>query len=193
MDVEDAAALIAQGVGGRSAGPTPAWWADLGAGRGTFTRALVRLLGPAGRVDAVDRDPAAVAALSPLQRRASGASPTAAVTVHRADFADPAALDALAWPPLAGVLLANALHFVPATVQAAVVADLLARLAPGGRLIVVEYEDRRPSRWVPAPVPFGRLATLAGGLAGAAGPVRLGTRPSAFGGTMYAAALERRS
>jgi len=38
-------------------------WADLGAGEGTFTRALSEILGAASRIYAVDRDRAAVAEL----------------------------------------------------------------------------------------------------------------------------------
>src|SRR5919201_5026162 len=58
IDTRDAVALLRGGV------PRPGGtWLDLGAGRGTFTRALATLLGPAGRVYAVDRDPGAVAAL----------------------------------------------------------------------------------------------------------------------------------
>ncbi len=168
--------------------PRPAW-ADLGAGRGTFSRALAGLLGAGGRVYAVDRDPAAVAALARLPRAARAG----AVTAHRADFAEPGALDALGLPPLDGALLANALHFVPAPAQAAVVAGVLGRLRPGGRLVVVEYEGRRPGPWVPAPVPFARLAALLAAVApaGAAGPARVASRPSAYGGTMYAAWFAR--
>lgn len=192
MQVDDAAALIASAVRAAPDAPRAAWWADLGAGRGTFTRALARLLGPSGRVAAVDQDAAAVRALAQLSRRTPAVETAEGeIAAHRADFTDPAALDALGWPPLGGVLLANALHFVPARAQQTVLADLAARLAPGGRLVVVEYEDRRPSPWVPAPVPLARLGALAAGVAAATAPVRVGSRPSAFGGTMYAAYLER--
>ena len=143
METNAAATLIAPAVppsGSRAPAPR---WTDLGAGRGTFTRALARLLGPHGRVEAVDRDPGAVAVLAQLGGRTPAAAGEATITAHRADFSDPAALDAFGWPPLDGVLLANALHFVAASAQAAVLADLAARLAPGGRLVVVEYADRK--------------------------------------------------
>ena len=174
MRVEDAASLVAPAVRG-------AVWADLGAGSGTFTRALVRLLGAGAAVHAVDRDAAAMRALATL--RAPG------VVAHVADFADAEAWRALALPPLDGVLLANALHFVPAREQAPVLVRLAERLAPGGRLVVVEYEDRPASRWVPYPVSFARLEAIAP--AGMTPPARVGERRSAYGGVMYAAVSAR--
>src|SRR5256712_11829715 len=52
MDLRDAAALISDAVP-QGAG----LWADFGAGDGTFTRTLGRVLGPGARIYAVDRDP----------------------------------------------------------------------------------------------------------------------------------------
>ncbi|WP_025410264.1 class I SAM-dependent methyltransferase [Gemmatirosa kalamazoonensis] len=170
MNVHDAVALIAPAI--HMPGGT---WADLGAGGGTFTRALVRLLGPGTTVHAVDRDAGAMAAL-----RVPG------ISTHVADFADEEAWRALALPPLDGILLANALHFVRD--QRALLARVAAALAPNGRLVVVEYEGRAPSRWVPYPVGMERLGELVSGALTA--PVRVGARRSAYGGSMYAAWAE---
>jgi trans-aconitate methyltransferase len=167
VTVDDAAELIAPAV---APGGT---WADLGAGSGTFTRALVRLLGPAARVHAVDRDGAAMAALR-----------VPSVTTHVADFTG-----ALDLPPLDGALLANALHFVPYAEQPRVLERVVGWLRPGGRLVVVEYANRAASRWVPYPVDLARLgATLPAGMTA---PRPVGERRSAYGGTMYAAAATR--
>ena len=185
MRVDAAAALIAPAVR-----PPGGVWADLGAGGGRFSRALAELLGPEGHVYAVDRDPAAVTALARLPRDPRGAP----ITVVRGDLTAPDVLDTLgspggAAPPLDGVLIANALHFVPNAAQAPTLARLLAALGPGGRLVVVEYEDRAPSRWVPYPVSPARLTTLLP--PDVRRPTRVGARPSAVGGTIYAAMVER--
>ena len=173
MDVSDAFALIAPAV--PNAGGT---WADLGAGGGTFTRALVKLLGPDGRVHAVDRDAGAMRALR-----------GATIVTHVADFADVRAFDSLRLEPLDGVLIANALHFVPRAGQRDVLARVAASLVPNGTLVVVEYDGRAPSRWVPYPVSFAELGALMPPTLGA--PVRIGQRHSAYGGSMYAAASKR--
>ena len=175
MHLDDAAALIAPVI----AAPGGAW-ADLGAGSGTFTRALLHLLGPAGRVVAVDRDASALASLRRL------AHDDARLLVAEDDFTQPLDFQRLGVVHLDGALLANALHFVPAERQARVLAEVSRQLAPAGRIAVVEYAGRRPSRWVPAPVSFERFAQIARD-AGLGPALRVGTRDSAFGGEMYAA------
>jgi SAM-dependent methyltransferase len=179
MNSNDAVALLAGAVP-----RAPGVWADLGAGAGTFTRALVELLGPEARIYAVDRDARAVTA---LQRWAVQDAPN--VIPVAGDFTGPLNLPGLVAPQLDGILLANALHFVP---DAGVVLRRLAeQVRPGGRVVVVEYDRRAASRWVPYPIPPVRLAKLATA-AGLAAPRVTATRPSAFGGTLYVAAAERR-
>jgi len=58
-------------------------WADLGCGDGVFTRALAELIGPNGRIYAVDKDPRA---LSKLEQRIPGHAPVIPVL---ADFTRP--------------------------------------------------------------------------------------------------------
>lgn len=180
MKPSDAVTLIAGAVP-RDAGT----WADVGAGEGTFTRALTERLGPNSRIYAVDRDARAVAALQRWAAKdASNVIPVAA------DFRGPFDLPGLVEPGLDGMLLANTLHFV---LDADVVLRRLATwVRPGGRIVVVEYDRRAASRWVPYPVPPARLTVLAA-FAGLSGPVITATRRSAFGGTLYVAATERLS
>lgn len=173
MDVRSAASLIRGAVA-----PGAATWADLGAGSGIFTLALASLLGPEGRVIAVDRDAAALATLEETVKRSA---PAAEVLTLTGDFREPLEL-----PRLDGILLANALHFVPANEQAAQLRSLVRHLRRDGRLVIVDYEGRRPNAWVPYPVSIRRLGEVLkeSGLPPAA---VLGQRPSMYGGRIYAA------
>jgi SAM-dependent methyltransferase len=173
MDVRTAAALI------RAAVPTgSATWADLGAGSGTFTLALATLLGPQGRVFAVDKDPSA---LDELRDALDDAALGAQVIPLQHDFRK-----AHDFPPLDGVLIANALHFVAPEEQAAVLRRVKSYVRPGGRLVVVDYDGRSASAWVPHPVSKRRLAELFKAIALDV-PSQAGSRPSRYGGTLYAA------
>lgn len=150
--------LIRPGVCGET-------WADFGAGSGAFTLALRELLGDGGRVFAVDKD-------------VRGLPKHPQIASMSADFTE-----TLELPPLDGILLANSLHYVRN--QAGFLRSLRPYLKAHGRLIVVEYQDRGPSPWVPYPVSFGRLEALAEGYA----VEKIGETPSSFGGLVYAALL----
>ena len=170
MRPEEARALLAAAV---SPGER---WADLGAGTGTFSTALSALLGPAGSVVAVDRDAGALA-------RVRSAPGGAAVSTLVADFAGPLAL-----PSQDGLLLANSLHF--AADQRGVLAGVLPLLTPGGKLLVLEYDESRASGWVPYPLPFTALVRLATAL-GLTAPRCIAQQPSRFRAAPIYAALLR--
>lgn len=180
MKPRDAVALLAGAVPNGAA-----TWADVGAGDGTFTRALVALLGANSRVYAVDRDADALEALGRL-----GAREAVTVVPVRADFTQPFDLPGLEAPRLDGMLLANALHFAPDPEP--VLERLAGRVRPGGRVVLVEYDGRPANRWVPHPIERTRLPELAAA-AGLSAPVITATRPSAFGGLIYVAAADRLS
>jgi hypothetical protein len=76
-----------------------------------------------------------------------------------ADFTRPFALGGLEKGALDGMLSANALHFVRDAES--VLPQLAAWLRPGGRVVLIEYDRRPASRWVPYPIPIERLPTLA--------------------------------
>ena len=177
MEQNTAIALIGAAV--TDAGGT---WADLGAGAGTFTRALASLLGPTGVVYAVDRD---ANALRSLSRASARDSSSAAIRTVVGDFTGPLGL-----PPLDGVLLANALHFVPYEDQARVLGDIAQRLEGGGPMVIVEYERRTANPYVPFPVAFDALGVLAKA-AGLVAPRLLATRPSRYQGAIYSAIVYR--
>jgi SAM-dependent methyltransferase len=163
-------------------GDTRGVWADLGAGNGTFTRALIELLGPDSRIYAVDRDPEALAALNEI----AAAAPN--VVVVRGDFTTRLQLPGLASEMLDGVLLANTLHF--AREADGVLSRIAQRVRDGGRIVVVEYDRRSASQWVPYPVPIERLMELAKA-AGLTEPVVTATQPSRYQGVLYAAVAAR--
>ncbi|GAB5537793.1 MAG: hypothetical protein Rubg2KO_40420 [Rubricoccaceae bacterium] len=83
-----------------------------------------------------------------------------------------------------GALCANVLHFVAN--PGAVLLELASRLVLGGRLVVIEYDRERGSRWVPHPIPRRQLEALFGG-AGFERPEVVGTHASRFGGELYVA------
>ncbi|MGH7469273.1 MAG: class I SAM-dependent methyltransferase [Longimicrobiales bacterium] len=173
MKLQEAVVLL------NAAQPAPAGtWADLGAGTGTFTRALGQLLGRDGHIYAVDRDGAALATL----RAAPARSGCAAITTVQADFTGP--LRQHLPDPLAGLLLANALHFVPN--PHAVLAQLSELLRPGGQVILIEYDRRPANRWVPHPIWIEHLPALAAA-AHLDAPRVVARRPSAYGGDLYVA------
>jgi precorrin-6B methylase 2 len=178
MTQQDAIALVQGGV------PTKGGtWADLGAGSGTFSRALASLLGPHGVVYAVDRD---ATAFGELERMATHApSDAAEIRILVGDFAHGVALRALD-----GVVVANALHFVPYERQAAVLARIADMVRPGGPVVVIEYDRRDANRWVPYPVSRRAFAGVARE-AGLSDPALLATRPSRYSGTIYSVVVRR--
>ncbi|HYR08963.1 MAG TPA: class I SAM-dependent methyltransferase [Longimicrobium sp.] len=156
-------------------------WADLGAGTGVFSRALATLVGRAGRVIAVDRDARALASIR--GRRYPPEGPAAAIEVVVGDVTQPLAL-----PPLDGVVMANVLHFIADA--AGTLRRVAGLLRPGGRLVLMEYEGRRPGPWTPYPVDAARFVELAAA-SGFTPPHIAARRPSRFGGEIYVAVTER--
>ena len=141
-------------------------WADFGAGRGNFTRALRDLTGPEATLVAIDRDANALRAHQDAQ------------TIC-ADFTQPIDL-----PPLDGILMANALHWIRRPTP--VLSLLAGYLRPGGRLLLVEYDVRWPRGYIPFPVPYPHFEILAQAV-GFRAVERIGERESpSTGVAMYA-------
>jgi len=159
-----------------------ATWADLGCGDGVFTQALVELLPKASRICAVDRDPRAIASL----RKRLPSLPN--LTTLVADFTEPFELPGLEARQLDGILLANSLHYVQDVET--VLGRLVGMVAPGGRVVVIEYDRRGANPWVPYPIGIARWNTLAASV-GLSTPVITATRPSRFSGDLYVAAADR--
>lgn len=174
MDPREAEAFLATAVPRHSG-----VWADLGAGQGAFTHPLAHILGPGSTIYAVDHDPDAIAALE----RANQIEGVRIIPVL-GDFTRALELPGAAPGTLDGILLANALHFVPE--PANVLQSLVRWLRPGGNVVLVEYDRRRANRWVPYPIEKARLAELAEQV-GLSAPVIGGSMPSRYSGEIYIA------
>lgn len=181
MNHDNHVALLKGGV------PSPedtATWADIGAGEGAFTLALADLIGPEGRIVAVDRD---AGALQANAEAVAARFPAVQLTTLVADFTVPLAL-----PPLDGLVAANSLHFVPRDRQVAIIRSLAAHLRPGAPFIVVEYDADRGNPWVPHPFTATTFARMAAE-AGLDDTTPLARVPSRFLGGIYSAVSRRPS
>ena len=179
METRDAISLIADAIPASDAQV----WADFGAGDGTFTRALIELLGPRSHVYAVDRD---ARALEAIQKWPSVVRRN--VTTVVADLSEPLDIAQLGGELLDGALFANSLHFMRDA--SGVLSKLGSLVKPSGRIVIVEYDGRAASRWVPYPIPSARVAGIAES-AGLSRPVITARRASAYGGEFYVAAADR--
>src|SRR6476469_8937227 len=176
MDHRDHVALLRPAIeaGGR--------WADIGAGQGAFTLALADLLGPGGRIVAVDRDARVLRANAAAVRARFPAVDYATLTADLTGSLD--------LPELDGLVAANSLHYVPRDRQVAVIQALAAHLRPGGRFVVVEYDADRGNPWVPHPFSYPSWERLAES-AGLIDTLRLGRVPSRFLEAIYSAQSRR--
>jgi ubiquinone/menaquinone biosynthesis C-methylase UbiE len=157
-------------------------WADIGAGSGAFTLALADLLGPGGRIVAVDRDGGALHQNGDL---IAARFPGVTLQTVVADFSRPLDL-----PELDGLVAANSLHFVPSDRQVAVIAALASRLRDEGRFVVIEYDADQGNPYVPHPFSYRSWERLAAA-AGLRETRQIGRVPSRFLGAIYAAESRR--
>ena len=177
MKHDDHLALVRAGVEG--AGPR---WLELGSGDGEFTLALADLLGPDGSITAVDQDKWA---LNSLARRLEALAPHVTLETVKQDFTG-----AIPTGPFDGVLAANSLHFVADL--GPLLVTIRENLAPGGRLVIVEYDAEHGNPYVPHPISWERWRTLAPA-AGFTEPELVHRVPSRFLGSIYGAVATRDS
>jgi ubiquinone/menaquinone biosynthesis C-methylase UbiE len=171
MDHQDHVHLLHGGI------PQPGGvWADLGSGSGAFTLALAECLGTEGEIYSVDKNGGE---LQRQQQAMHARFPAVIVHYLTADFTRPLPL-----PPLDGIVVANALHFLrhkDSTLQL-----IRGYLKPAGRLIIVEYNVDRGNLWVPHPFSYPTWESIAR-QNGFEHTELLATRPSRFLGEIYAA------
>ena len=158
--------------------PSSGVWADIGAGTGLFTEALMMIL-EEGKVIAMDKSPHSLYSNEQLAK--GNMQSKIGLEIMEADFNRPFSL-----PPLDGILMANALHY--AHDHADVLKNVLTHLKPGGSFVLIEYDTDKPNPpWVPNPVSFIRFKELCERV-GLKEPVLIGTRNSVYNdGKMYVA------
>lgn len=151
----------------------PQVWCDRGCGEGLFTLALATLLAPGSTIYAVDQSQSALANIPNEHEGVSIRKIHGNLNSY-----------SLQLPGADGILIANALHFIPEQ------ENLLRRLRDvSKRFLIVEYERSQSSRWGPYPVTFGALRNLCQAV-GLESVTQIGFRKSRFGGTMYSALAE---
>jgi trans-aconitate methyltransferase len=137
MTIPDAIQLINSN---RIDGSTPQQWADIGCGNGIFSKALLSLLHKDSFIYAIDKRPASL-----KDER---------IKFIQQDFES----DPLSLPPLDGLIMANALHFVKN--KFTFLQNIRTYLLPGGIFILVEYDTDTANSYVPFPIRFDAAATL---------------------------------
>ena len=157
--------------------PPEAAWADLGCGSGLFSYALAGLLPDNSKVYAIDKELTFDTGMFPKKNK---------IIPLQHDFVK----DELPLQNLDGILMANALHYVPD--KPALLDKLLHYLKPEASLLIVEYDTDVPVPvWVPYPLSFSALAPLSESK-GFSAIKKLQERPSLFRrSNLYAALLQR--
>lgn len=174
MDHKDHMNLIRDAIPQR-----PGIWADLGAGEGAFTLALTDITNSQAEIYSVDTDDQA---LDIQKEQFENRFPHARVHYIIEDFTK-----SLDLPPLDGIIMANALHYVEDKVP--FLTSLRAYLKPGGRLVLVEYNVDFGNHWVPFPVSYKTFEVLSEE-AGFKNPRLVSTIPSHFLNEIYSAVAD---
>ena len=171
MQLSEAKLLIQKGIVPHS---SPQTWADLGAGRGLFSEALLSLLLPGSIVHSVD-----------LHKRPN-LQHNSPIVFHQADFVN----DKLPLPALDGILMANSLHYVQD--QVACIQRLKSYLRKStGVMILIEYDTGTANEWVPYPLSFARAQAIFGD-AGFSKIEKIGEHPSIYRkDSIYAALISQ--
>lgn len=159
MTLHEAIDLIRKGVV-----PSSGTWADIGAGTGMFTLALMEIL-TEGKIMALDKSPHALYKIK--------APDHLKLEIIDADFNRPLDL-----PELDGIVMANALHY--AKDHESALHHVSASLRLNGIFILVEYDtERKNEPWVPNPVSFKKFQLLCKS-AGLTDPIEIGRKKSIY-------------
>ncbi|MCB0657620.1 MAG: class I SAM-dependent methyltransferase [Saprospiraceae bacterium] len=154
----------------------PTAWMDLGCGNGFFTKALATRLPPGSIIHAWDVN---ALSLDTIPEKIDGVD----IKKQACDFIN----TPLPEEGIEGILMANSLHYIPD--QVTFLKKLRTVIRPGGVLLIIEYDRIQANSWVPYPVPFSKLESLAN-QAEWISIQKNGTAPSRYGAEIYAAFLQ---
>ena len=141
-------------------------WADLGCGRGLFTKALATLLPAGSRVHAIDLDEKSM-------REIPTGYNNVEIIKTVGDFSS-----SLLLREMDGFLMANSLHYVADKEN--FLNSRFECLTLGGYFLLVEYDLKKPNQWVPFPITINEATMLLSQM-GFRSTRFLNQRPSVYG------------
>jgi len=172
MKAETAIGLISELKLGSTA---PQFWLDLGAGEGTFTKALAHLLPAGSEILAIDQSS------SSLRKIPAHISSTA-IKTRTGDFTElPKGL-----PEIDGIMMANAIHYIRE--KEAFLSRWIEVSEAKPTFLIIEYDTHRSNSWVPYPIRPQALEDLFTSL-GYQQFEKLGEIPSLYHNKIYAAQI----
>jgi ubiquinone/menaquinone biosynthesis C-methylase UbiE len=151
-------------------------WADLGCGDGFFTYVLAEKLKSGSAIQAVDIN---------YHKLKSQTVDGVFIQFRQGNFAK----EKLQLSNLDGILMANSLHYI--SDKESLLRNLIQCLKESGQFLIVEYNTKKPNKWVPYPIDYESLKLMFS-KCGFAGSKIIGERKSAYGSnSMYAATFKK--
>ena len=154
---------------------TPQFWLDLGAGEGTFTKALAHLLPVESEILAIDQSSSSL-------RKIPTHIASTQISTHTGDFTEiPEGLT-----QVDGIMMANAIHYIRE--KEAFLSRWIEVSTPKPAFLIIEYDTQRSNSWVPYPIGPQALKDLFASL-GYQQFEKLGEIPSLYHNKIYAAQI----
>ncbi|MEM8891047.1 MAG: class I SAM-dependent methyltransferase [Bacteroidota bacterium] len=172
MKAETAIGLIS---GLKLNGENPQFWLDLGAGEGTFTKALAHLLPPRGEILAIDQSSSSL-------RKIPAHIASTQISTHTGDFT----LIPEGLSQVDGIMMANAIHYIRD--KEAFLSKWMEASMAKPTFLIIEYDTHRSNSWVPYPIRPQALEDLFARL-GYQQFEKLGEIPSLYHNKIYAAQI----
>ena len=149
------------------------FWLDLGAGEGTFTKALAHLLPAGSEILAIDQSSSSL-------RKIPTHIASTQISTHAGDFTEiPQGLS-----PVNGIMMANAIHYIRE--KEAFLSRWIEAPTAKPAFLIIEYDTHRSNSWVPYPISPQALEDLFASL-GYQQFEKLGEIPSLYHNKIYAA------